>query len=84
MEDGHEEGGDLAFGDGWVWGVQVDYGMDEGFDFGVGEDEAVAFVADDVQGVDAVGHFSGCCRVKAAGRRSAKVASAVVPLAAGK
>ena len=48
MVDGHEEGGDLAFGDGWVWSVEVDNGVDEGVDFGVGEDEAAALVADDV------------------------------------
>ena len=48
VEDGHEEGGDLALGDGWIRGVEVDYGVDEGVDLGVGEDDAAALVADDV------------------------------------
>ena len=57
MEDGHEEGGDLGVGDELVgWGA-VDDGADEGLDFGVGEDVAVAFVEDDVDGVDGLGHW---------------------------
>jgi hypothetical protein len=34
----------------------VDDGKDEGTDLGVGESEPVAFVQDDVDGVDGVGH----------------------------
>ena len=45
LEDCHEEAGDLGIGDDLVVGGAVDDGSDEGLDFGVGEGEAVAFVA---------------------------------------
>ena len=51
-EDGHEKRGDLGVGDG-----AVDYAVDEVLDLGGGEGEAVALVADDVGGVDVLGHL---------------------------
>jgi hypothetical protein len=88
VEDGHEEGGDLGVGDELIgWGA-VDDGADEGFNFGVAEDAAVAFVEDDVDGVDGLSHDCIYCsyefvRRKAAGRSSAMVAWATAPSAAG-
>ena len=57
QEDGHEEGGDLGVGDELILRGAVDDGADEGLDLGVGEGEAVAFVEDDVDGMDGVCHF---------------------------
>src|SRR5260370_33763438 len=55
-KDGHQEGGYLGVGHVLSCGGAVDDGEDEGADLGVGEGEAVAFVEDDVDGMDAVGH----------------------------
>ena len=52
QEDGHQERGGLGVGGGGVFGRAVDERVDEGLDLGVGEDEAVALVLDDVDGVD--------------------------------
>lgn len=46
-EDGHEERGGLAVGDG-----VINDAADEVLDFGVGEGKAVALVADDVDDVE--------------------------------
>jgi len=67
LEDGHEEGGGLGVGD-----LFFDEGVDEGLDFGVGKGVAVAFVADEVLGME------GHARWKADGRRSARVQVTVV------
>lgn len=81
LEDGHEKRGDLGVGDELMLRGAVDYGSNEGLDFGVGEGEAVALVEDDVDRVDGVGHLFN---KKAAGRRSAMVALAMVPFSDGK
>ena len=81
LEDGHEEGGDLGVGDELVVGGAVDDGSDEGLDFGVGKGEAVALVEDDIDWMDGLGHLPN---KKAAGRRSAIVAWAMVPSSDGK
>ena len=56
LEDGHEEGCDLRVGDELFFGGAVDDRADEGLDLNVGEDEAVAFVQDDVDGMDRLSH----------------------------
>src|SRR5580693_5690715 len=61
-------------------GGAIDDGSDEGLDLGVGEGETVALVEDDVDGMDGLGHL---LRRKAAGRRSAMVACALVPFSEG-
>ena len=72
LEDRHEEGGGLGFGD-----FVVGEGVDEGLDLFVGEDFVVAFVADEVL------RMEGChASWKADGRRSARV-QVVDPAGAG-
>ena len=69
LEGCHEEGSDLGVGDElMLWGA-LDDSPDESLNFDVGEGESVAFVQDDVEGVD--GHWLS--RLKAEGRRSARV-----------
>jgi hypothetical protein len=55
-KDSHQEGGDLRIGDELFFWRAFDDGADEGADFCVGEGEAVAFVEDDVYGVDGLSH----------------------------
>jgi len=57
LEDSHEEGCDLGVGDELFFRGAVDDGSDEGFDFDVGEDVTVAFVQDDVDGMNGLGHL---------------------------
>ncbi len=95
LEDGHEESGDLRIGDElFVWRAGNDV-VNEGCDLSVAEGEAVAFVKDDVDGMNGLGHgFNVQCdydlsgyelvRKKAAGSRAAMVVSAIVPPSAGK
>ncbi len=63
LEDGHEEGGDLCVGDELVLRGADDDIVNEGRYLGVAEGEAVAFVEDNVDGVDELGHGFKCdCR----------------------
>lgn len=56
-KDGHQKGGDLGVGDELSCGGALDDGMNKGADLCVGEGEAVAFVQDDVDGMNGVGHL---------------------------
>jgi hypothetical protein len=55
-KDGHQKGADLGVSDELSFGGAVDDGMNEGADLCVGEGEAVAFVEDDVDGMDSKSH----------------------------
>src|SRR5437899_2888716 len=89
-KDGHQEGGDLGVGHELPFWGAIDDGEDEGADLGVGEGEAVAFVQDDVDGMDALGHVFDEVGLyefesrKAAGSSAAMVAWAMAPPSAGK
>ena len=71
LKDGHEEAGDLCVSDELALRCALDYCSDEGFDFGVSKSDAVAFVEDDIDWMDGIGHLS---RENAAGKSSVIVA----------
>ncbi len=80
LEDGHEEGRDLGFGDGLGFGIYQ--GSDEGLDLVGGEGFAIALAADCVLRVEAHALVTSA-RWKAPGSRSARV-QVDVPPAVGK
>ena len=56
-KDGHQEGRDLGVGNELFFRGPMNDGEDEGADLRVGKRKAVAFVEDDINGMDGVRHI---------------------------